>query len=365
MNIYIHIPFCNQKCSYCKFALTPIFDDFKKKKYLHFLEKEIITSLEKYPNEIINTIYFGGGTPSILSPEEIENILKIFPKWKKEISFEANPEDISEKYLEKIISLGINRISIGIQSLNNQTLEAVERKNSESIFSALESIKNFEVWKVWKSILRKLDNFSINIDLILGLPFVKKWEILENIKFLHKQYPFITHTSVYILEKWKYPQNWQKNSISDAEIYEDYIEICKYFEWKNWNHYEVSNWAKPWFECKHNLWYWTHTNTIGFWLSASSFYNNLRWTNSPSFSHYYKWQRIEEETLTEEQIEIEKFLFGIRTDGYSFTEKSNFLNISKIEDFLDKWLLCRNTEKFKISEQWILLIDYIIEKILK
>ncbi len=80
MNIYIHIPFCNQKCSYCKFALTPIFDDFKKKKYLHFLEKEIITSLEKYPNEIINTIYFGGGTPSILSPEEIENILKIFPK---------------------------------------------------------------------------------------------------------------------------------------------------------------------------------------------------------------------------------------------------------------------------------------------
>lgn len=105
MNCYIHIPFCSQKCTYCKFALTPIFDEFKKKKYLHFLENEIIKKLQKYNNESINTVYFGGGTPSILTAEEIEKIIKIFPNSKKEITLESNPEDLNEKYLQKIFEI--------------------------------------------------------------------------------------------------------------------------------------------------------------------------------------------------------------------------------------------------------------------
>lgn len=80
MNVYIHIPFCNQKCTYCKFALTPVFDEFKKKKYLHFLENEIKNTLKNRENPDIQTIYFGGGTPSILTKNELENILKIFPR---------------------------------------------------------------------------------------------------------------------------------------------------------------------------------------------------------------------------------------------------------------------------------------------
>ena len=145
MNTYIHIPFCRQKCSYCKFALTPIFDDYKKKKYLHFLEKEIRKKLGKFSDRKINTIYFGGGTPSVLSIDEIQRILQLFPKNKKEISFESNPEDLDKNYLEKLFSLGINRLSIGVQSLNNDTLLTIDRQNNKSIFFALESLKSIEV----------------------------------------------------------------------------------------------------------------------------------------------------------------------------------------------------------------------------
>lgn len=378
MNCYIHIPFCTQKCTYCKFALTPIFDEFKKKKYLHFLENEITKKLQKYHSEDINTIYFGGGTPSILTPEEIEKIIKLFPDSKKEITLESNPEDLNEKYLQKIFEIWVNRLSIGIQSLNNKTLEAVERKNSEKIFSALESVKNTLVWKVWKNILFWNKEISINIDMILGLPEAKKWEILENIKFLHKNYNFINHTSVYILEKWKYPESWQKNSLSDEEIYEEYIEICNYFKEIWWNHYEVSNFAKPWYESRHNLGYWNHENSLGFGLSAAEFIKNpiqknlqkweyfyaVRRTNSLSFSWYYKEKLSDEEFLSEEQILLEKFLFATRAFKEIKTEIFPFLKRKKIKKFLEKNILAWNEFCFKIPEKSIPIIDHITDEII-
>lgn len=369
MNIYIHIPFCNQKCTYCKFALTPVFDEFKKKKYLHFLEKEIQEKIWENFTKNIDTIYFGGGTPSILKAEEIKNILKIFPEWKKEISFECNPEDISENFLKNILPLGINRLSIGIQSLNDNTLKTVERKPKNTILEALENLQKFQIDE---NIIFEEEIISVNVDFILGLPHTKKWEILENIKFLHQNFPFITHTSVYILEKWKYPESWQEHSISDENMYDDFLQICEFFDKKWWNHYEVSNFCRPNFECKHNSWYWNHTETLWFGLSASGLeiipewkFSYKRTTNALSFSDYYKWKKYEEEWLTEEQIELEKFLFGIRTNGYKTTEKTNFLNTNEIEKFLQKWFLKGNLQNFYISEKWIPLIDHIIEKILK
>ena len=368
MNIYIHIPFCKQKCTYCKFAITPVFDDYKKKKYLHFLENEIKNTLVQRNIKKVNTIYFGGGTPSILSADEIKKILGLFPEWEKEISFESNPEDISENFLEKIFSLWINRLSIGIQSLNPQTLEAVERSNPESIFSALESIKKFQVWKF---ILFWNKKISINLDFILGLPYTKKWEIFANIKYLHKKYPFITHTSVYFLEKWLYPKNWQKLSITEEEITKEYHKICNFFAQKWWNHYEISNFSAPWFECQHNQWYWNHVDTIGFWLSASGFEKISEWnfvakrtTKSLSFSGYYKEKLSDEEYLTEDQIEIEKLLFGMRTHGYTINPKIRLVSEKKIQDFLEQKLLEWTPKKFRLTQKWIPIIDRIIDDII-
>ena len=145
MNSYIHIPFCNQKCSYCKFALTPIYDDLKKKKYIAALKSEIRKKFEKHNFPSIETIYFGGGTPSVLKISEVTDILSAFPDGDKEISFECNPENVNTEYLHGLFTLGINRISIGVQSLNDSSLKIIERKSSENIFSALDSVKKFQV----------------------------------------------------------------------------------------------------------------------------------------------------------------------------------------------------------------------------
>lgn len=368
MNIYIHIPFCQQKCTYCKFAITPVFDDYKKKKYLHFLENEIKNTLVQKNIKKVNTIYFGGGTPSILSADEIKKILELFPEWAQEISFESNPEDLSENFLEQIFSLWINRLSIGIQSLNPKTLESVERSSTESIFSALESLQNF---KAWKFILFWNKKISINLDFILGLPYTKKWEIFEHIKYLHEKYPFITHTSVYFLEKWLYPKNWQKLSISEMEMTAEYHKICDFFEKKWWNHYEISNFSAPWFECQHNQWYWNHIDTLGFWLSASGFEKISEWkfvgkrkTNALSFSGYYKWKIAEEEYLDEGQIELEKLLFGMRTNGYFVNPRIPIVSEEKVQRFLEQKFLEGTIQKFRVTQKWISIIDRIIDDII-
>lgn len=368
MNNYIHIPFCNQKCTYCKFALTPVFDEYKKKKYLKFLENEIIEKLKKYPNQKAKTIYFGGGTPSILKIEEISKIINLFDYDKNtEITLESNPEDLNEEYLENLFKIWINRLSIWIQTLNSESLEKIERKNNESIFLALESIKKVLVWKVWKNIL---DKISINTDFILGLPKVKYLEIYENIKFLHKKYNFITHTSVYFLEKWIYPKNWQNETITENETIQEFQKICEFLKEKNFNHYEISNFAKKWYECKHNIGYWKHENYLWFGLSASEFIYDehkkifKRSINSTSFSGYYNKKIEYLEELNEKQIELEKFLFGIRTTWYEFNEKNIDLNFEKIKKFLEEKKLEWNEKNFKISENYIHLIDNIIDEII-
>lgn len=379
MNTYIHIPFCTQKCTYCKFALTPIFNNYKIKKYIHFLWEEIEEKIQLYLNEKIKTIYFGWWTPSILSVEELRRIIHKIPHdGSTEITLESNPEDIHEAYLEWIFWLWINRLSIWIQSLNNETLKEVQRKNSESIFSALESIKNILVWKVGKRILNKNKEISINIDLILGLPFTKKWEILSAIQYLHENYTFITHTSVYVLEKWLYPEHWMSLGINEEEIRQEYWDICNYFSSKWWNHYEVSNFAKPGHECKHNLGYWNHENSLGFWLSAAEFIKTplrantiseiisaKRSINSISFSGYYKGVLEEQETLNNSQILLEDFLFCTRTFKEINTNIFTFLDRGKIKKFLQEWLIIGNEKIFTIPEKSILMLDFIVNELVK
>ncbi|MDD2694066.1 MAG: radical SAM protein [Candidatus Gracilibacteria bacterium] len=385
---YLHIPFCRQKCPYCKFALTPIFDDMKKRRYLEYLKREIrgyfsISSTNLLTNQPA-TIYFGGGTPSILTTTEVREILECFPEvpflkelseakrkaedfsWISqeknppypplqrgfpEISFECNPEDITEGYVRRLFDLGINRISLGVQSLNNTTLQSIHRSDRESIFHALDAIQS--IYNRGKTIIGgsgvetvgvrgKIENggakrtsfsttetfdtfgyksmendmkrnISINMDFILGLPFSKPGETLRNIQELHEKFPFITHTSVYMLEEGMYPKDWKKNSINEIEIEQEYAAICKHFESLGWNHYEISNWAKPEYESVHNRGYWNHTNYRGFGLSATSYEDGKRWENSTSFSHYYRGENISSEKLTPEQIELEEIIFGIRT----------------------------------------------------
>lgn len=358
-HFYLHIPFCRQKCPYCKFALTPVFDEAKKKRYIAHLKKEIQDFFSQNPILIqpkaLNTIYFGWWTPSVLSMEEIAVILDCFSFEKKEnceISFECNPEDITREYIHWLFSLGINRLSIGVQSLNNETLKAVHRSDKETIFGSL--------WSIQGAISSTWLNASINIDFILWLPCSRFWETLANIEELHNCFPFITHTSVYMLEDELYPKDWKENSLTEEQIQQEFIAIMDFFEMKWWHHYELSNFSKVWYECSHNQAYWNHSEYVGFWLSASSFFGGKRVSNAPSFSGYYA-ERRDEEILTQEDIEIEKVMFWLRTDGCEVGNKQ--IQAHKLKDLIREELLRVKDRKILPTKTWIFLLDYIMGKL--
>lgn len=203
-------------------------------------------------------------------------------------------------------------------------------------------------------------DISINIDFILGLPYTLPGETLEWIKELHKKFPFITHTSIYMLEDEKYPKHWKANSITEAEMQREFLEIMDYFESIGWHHYELSNFAKPWYESQHNQSYWDHSSYRGFGLSASSFDWEKRWTNSSSFAGYYRWEKEGEETLTEEAIKIENIMFSMRRDG---VEKP-LLEENKYRPLITKWFLEIRWEKLFPTKTWIFLLDHIIGELI-
>jgi oxygen-independent coproporphyrinogen-3 oxidase len=355
-HFYIHIPFCNQKCPYCKFALTPIFDEFKKRRYIEYLKKEIreyfIGNTEDWNKK---TVYFWGGTPSILSHLEIREILECFPFYSKdetEITLESNPEDITREYVEWLVNLWINRLSMGIQTLNEKSLTEIHRSNQESIIDALHCIDQ----------VVNSTPISINIDFILGLPYTLPGEILESVKKLHKEFPCITHTSIYMLEDENYPKHWKSNSITEEEMQTEFIAIMDYFESIWWNHYELSNFAKPGYESIHNQAYWDHSNSRGFGLSAASYENGIRWNNSSSFGNYYKGKVENEEKLTPEQIEIENMMFWLRTKGwqYEWTIENN----KKIKQLISSEMIISEKKLIKPTKNWIFVLDHILSELL-
>jgi oxygen-independent coproporphyrinogen-3 oxidase len=316
-----------------------------------------------------NTLYFWWWTPSILSIEELQEIFKCFPFFQQtniptnqptnsEITLESNPEDITEEKVKWWKDIGINRVSLWVQSLDDIVLNTIKRANRETILYALEILnKHFE---------------NINVDFILGLPYSMSWDTLGAIRELHTKFPNITHTSVYILEDERYPMEWKNHYPSNEEIQTEYGEICDYLENKWWHHYEISNWAKPWYESTHNQSYWNHSDYRGFWLSAASFSLppleggiqggsfGKRFSNSSNFRDYFAWKQ-ETEVLTEKQIRIEKIMFSLRT--FSLDE-TIIQNKKKLEQFIDEWLLQKEDMILFPTKTWIFMLDHIIGELI-
>ncbi len=355
---YIHIPFCRQRCPYCKFALTPIFDEFKKRRYIEYLKREIRIYFANEDPETISgwqkTIYFGGWTPSVLSHDEIFEILECFPFYREaaiDITMEMNPEDVTPEYIEWVLALGVNRISLGIQTLNETSLKEIHRSDRNTIFGALGSIGS--------ALLLTSGNISLNVDFILGLPFVKPGETLSGIVELHERFPYITHTSIYMLEDEEYPKHWRVNSITEDEMQSEFLAIMDYFESTWWHHYELSNFAKPGYESVHNQAYWDHSETRGFGLSAASHEGGQRWSNSSSFNGYYGSKRDNEEKLTLEQKETEEMMFGLRRAGWKYNKGSK-----KFNSLITDWLLEIHENRIKPTKTWIFVIDHILSELI-
>src|SRR5437773_3162165 len=264
--VYVHIPFCEQRCYYCAFTVA-VSGEPAYEPYVRGVIREIgLSGFSEQPG----TIFFGGGTPSIVDGELIERILAALPKGALEISLEANPGTLTDAKLERYRGAGVNRISLGVQSFHDEDLKNAGRIHSSAdVFRDIESV-------------RKHGFTNLSIDLIAGLPHqrIEIWR--QNLDWIDRLLP--EHISIYMLDVEE-RSAWGKAGadIPNDDIFADfYLEAADRLAKAGYEHYEISNWARPGFQCRHNLKYWTGVPYRGFGVSAHSFSKLRRFWNTTS-----------------------------------------------------------------------------------
>ena len=279
--LYLHIPFCNSKCAYCGFYSLPSMK--LKERFLDALKTEIVMRKDYLHGQTVNTIYFGGGTPSLLSIKEIGEVLHLINNTypignDPEITLEANPDTLSLEYLEALRHLGINRLSIGIQSFFDNDLQYLSRKHDSH------HARQCLIWA-------KLAGFdNISIDLIYGLPTsdAKQWNQNLDIFFAYN----LPHLSAYALTLepnailTKQIELGMVQPVNEEDALRDYEILCRRAAENGYLHYEISNFCKRGMHSKHNANYWFGTPYAGFGPSAHSYDGNSRQWNVSSVEKY-------------------------------------------------------------------------------
>ncbi len=322
--IYIHIPFCVKKCAYCDFLSAPATEKVRKL-YVQRLIQEISTSQWAKEGRSVPTIFIGGGTPSILEGEEIVRILEtvrehFFVEKDAEITIECNPGTLCKEKLDAYKKAGINRISIGLQSANNEELKLLGRIHTyEDFLNSYQLVKN-----------AGFDN--INIDLMSALPGQSLETYAETLKKVCDLEPqHISAYSLIIEEGTPFYDLYEKDCIlrekghtphilpSEEEERRMYEYTKEYLASRGYARYEISNYAKEGYECKHNIGYWDLTEYIGFGIGAAGFADGCRYKNSEDLKDYLKGIYLIFDDPLSEKEQMEEFMFlGLRiVDGVS------------------------------------------------
>lgn len=363
-NVYIHIPFCKSKCRYCSFVSYPKSE--LKEKYLNALTKEIRT---RYQKETLDTLYFGGGTPSLLSYNELNELIKLFnTNDNTEITLEANPETITKEYLIYIKNCGINRLSFGCQTFDNTILKLIGRIHTA------EQVKN----AIYLAQNTGFDN--INLDLIYGLP-KQTLEIFEN-DLNTAVSTGVRHISLYGLkiEENCYFYKNPPESLPDNDMQADmYLKAISFLENNHFEHYEISNFAKndlqgKSYRSKHNLNYWNNNSYYGFGVAAHGYENGIRYNNTENIEEYISipTEHQAEHRLTEqEKLEEEIFLGFRKTSGINVEQINQKYNINfckKYKNTIDKYIklqyLTETNAGYKLSNNGILVSNIILSEFL-
>jgi len=367
--IYIHIPFCKQRCSYCDFytrvAPRQINDT------VNAIIREMEIRRDYLKDDFIQTIYFGGGTPSLLSAEQFQRIFEtlflIFKiKNDAEITFEANPDDLTPSFFESIHSLPFNRISIGIQSFDDEELKKINRRHTGN--EAIAAFQN----------ARNAGFRNISIDLIYGLPLQTKqsWKIqLQKAFELNPE-----HISVYGLTYeegtplHKLRELGRITSAADAEMIDMHLFMLQKMEMAGYEAYEISNFAKSGFRSQHNSAYWKMKPYLGLGPSAHSFDGESRSWNVSSIKNYNQAVFANEvftesELLSTDEKYNEYVMVSLRTkegvdmdylqSNFEFKYVRNFELIAK-KHIDDKLLIIKN-KNISLTTKGILISNLIIE----
>ena len=390
LGLYIHIPFCERKCNYCgflSFVMKENNDNYFKlgenddivgetasvKDYFDNLLKEIDNRGEYLRDKyVVDTIFIGGGTPSAVDEEYIEKLLKKIKLHYDvhedvEITIEANPNSLTEKKIVSYKNAGINRISIGVQSFDDDELRMLGRLHNEEM--AIDKI----------NLCRKLGIENLSVDLIFDLPD-QKFESWHRtlIKAISLGVDHISAYSLQIEEGTKFYREFKMGSLSTA----DDEKLRKFYDLAvneltdaGYDHYEISNFSKPGFESRHNLMYWDNAEYYGIGAGASGYVNGVRYKNHGPIRHYLKAveegnARINEEHLSlREQMEEEMFLGLRKKTGVSkarFEEKfgTSFENIygQVVRDLCHQGLLQVEGQQIRMTKKGLFLGDTVAER---
>lgn len=370
ISLYLHIPFCIKRCSYCDFVTHTDNSNTLIKNYVD----KICLEIESYKDENLelNTIFFGGGTPSVLKIEYLEQIFNsinnTFINKSIETTIEINPVNLNRSNLKKYRDLGINRLSMGVQSFNEELLKEVNRDHSVN-----------DIYKTYYS-AREAEFKNYNLDLIFGLP-KQSFEIWketlqkaielnpEHISLycldLHDNTPLFTQVEAGIS---KLPQ--EEETVKMYDFAKDYLNSNGYI------HYEISNWSKPNLEAKHNLAYWKNDDYIGVGVSAASYHNKSRYTNTGDISEYLRSENFNRDYIIQEQKEeIEETVFmGLRLleQGLNKTLFFDRFNINfddyykeEIKQLNNKNLIENSIDFIKIKQDAIFVSNEIFETFIK
>ena len=338
LELYVHIPFCVRKCQYCDFLSGPS-DEETKDRYIEALLKEIRAAEHTEDYEIVS-VFIGGGTPSALKAEAIASIMrtlqeKFFFCEDAEVTIEANPGTVDPAKLTIYRNVGINRLSLGLQSTDAEELKLLGR-----IHSYEEFLKSYE----WA---REAGFSNINIDLMFAIPGQtgEAWrQHLYQVAELNPEH--ISAYSLIIEEGTPFAEQNLDLPDEDTEyqMYEDTAEILERYGYRQ---YEISNYAKQGYMCRHNAGYWQRLEYLGFGLGASSLYGGMRFSNTHQMQEYLKESRNPDQirkdvTVLSRNEQIEEFMFlGLRmTDGISekkFEENFDVRLMDIYGDILQKY----------------------------
>jgi oxygen-independent coproporphyrinogen-3 oxidase len=359
-SIYLHVPFCERICSYCDFYKIQYQKEFVKS-YLKALSIEIDQA--KIQN-IMNTIYIGGGTPSVLSANELNDLLRLvqpFCNNQTEWTVEVNPNDVTNEKMEIFASQGVNRWSVGIQTFQDSLLHQLHRSHSsQQAHFALRALQNRGV------------NFSA--DLIYGLPNQSMEMLHDDIEKLLEYRP--PHISCYALQVEPHtlmsiqgiPQT------DDDELRNQYDWILSYLLSRGYRRYEVSNFALPGYESLHNQTYWRSLPYYGFGPGASGYLHNQRYSNTKKFHDYIdgKWRGQVQMVAPKEQ-EFEFFMLGLRMEeGISLQEYYNRFHENFYDNYqeilpslLEEKLVRLTNSHLAVTDKGFYILDYVLLRLTK
>lgn len=355
VGLYVHIPFCLSKCNYCDFCSFSNINEQERTKYISTLISEI-RSYKMEEKSVVDTVFFGGGTPSLLSITEFNLICDAIAdsfdiSGVKEFTLEANPKTVTREKLRAFNSRGVNRISLGLQSIHKNELKILGR------------IHSFDDFLEAYDLVLSSGISNVNIDVMYGIP-EQTWESFrKTLDAVVELNP--THISAYGLileEKTKFFD--MRDSLNfpgeDAEC-DMYGLACRHLAANGYKHYEISNYARPGYESHHNLKYWRCEEYIGVGVAAHSYLDGKRYGNTQNFSEYLSKnsrQYIFEDVLSSSDKESEYIMLGLRLcDGISLSEyekkfgKSFILDRKKkISRYIDAGYMVRYSDRVALSE---------------